>query len=43
MDTEGPLEKSSVGQKYILVVCDYATIYFEALLLKKIKAHQIVN
>ncbi|XP_067442125.1 uncharacterized protein [Thunnus thynnus] len=43
MDIVGPLERSSAGHKYILVVCDYATRYPEAFPLKKIKARQIVN
>lgn len=43
MDIVGPLERSSGGHRYILVVCDYATRYPEAFPLKKIKARQIVN
>lgn len=43
MDIVGPLERSSAGHKYILVICDYATRYPEAFPLKKIKARQIVN
>lgn len=43
MDIVGLLEWSSVGTKYILVVCDYAIQYTKAFLLKKIKARQIVN
>uniref|UniRef100_A0A3P9M6S3 Gypsy retrotransposon integrase-like protein 1 n=1 Tax=Oryzias latipes TaxID=8090 RepID=A0A3P9M6S3_ORYLA len=43
MDIVGPLERSSAGHKYILVVCDYATRYPEAFPLKRIKARQIVN
>lgn len=43
MDIVGPLERSSGGHKYILVVCDYATRYPEAFPLKKIKARQVVN
>lgn len=43
IDIVGPLERSSVDHKYILVICDYATRYHEAFPLKKIKAHQIVN
>lgn len=43
MDIVGPLERSSSGHKYILVVCDYATRYPEAFPLKKIRARQIVN
>lgn len=43
MDIVGPLERSSGGNKHILVVCDYATRYPEAFPLKKIKARQIVS
>lgn len=35
MDIVGPLEKSSVGQQYILVICDYATRYPEAFPLRR--------
>ena len=35
MDIVEPLLKSKRGHKYILVVCDYATRYPEAILLKK--------
>uniref|UniRef100_A0A8B9GZE8 Gypsy retrotransposon integrase-like protein 1 n=1 Tax=Astyanax mexicanus TaxID=7994 RepID=A0A8B9GZE8_ASTMX len=43
MDIAGPLPTSRGGNRYILVVCDYATRYPEAFPLKKIKARQIVN
>lgn len=43
MDIVGPLERSSAGHRYILVVCDYATRYPEAFPLRKIKACQIAN
>ncbi|KAK7898417.1 hypothetical protein WMY93_019270 [Mugilogobius chulae] len=43
MDIVGPLERSSAGHKYILVLCDYATKYPEAFPLRKIKARQIAN
>lgn len=43
MDIIGPLERSSAGHRYILVVCDYATRYPEAFPLKKVKACQIAN
>ncbi len=43
MDIVGPLERSRSGNRYILVVCDYATRYPEAFPLKKIKTRQIVN
>ena len=38
MDIVGPLDRSKVGNKYILVLCDYATRYPEALPLKNIDA-----
>uniref|UniRef100_A0A3Q1F2Z4 Gypsy retrotransposon integrase-like protein 1 n=2 Tax=Acanthochromis polyacanthus TaxID=80966 RepID=A0A3Q1F2Z4_9TELE len=43
MDIVGPLERSSAGHRYILVVCDYATRYPEAFPLRKVKARQIAN
>ena len=35
MDIVGPLPRSRSGKKYILVVCDYATRYPEAIALKR--------
>lgn len=43
MDIVGPLGRSRNGSWYILVVCDYATIYPEAFPLQNIKARQIAN
>ena len=43
MDIIGPLEISSVGHKYILIVYDHATWYPEAFPLKKIKAQHVRN
>ncbi|KAK7934242.1 hypothetical protein WMY93_005138 [Mugilogobius chulae] len=43
MDIVGPLEKSSTGNRFILVLCDYATRYPEAFPLRSIKAKQIAN
>uniref|UniRef100_A0A3B3YYE4 ribonuclease H n=1 Tax=Poecilia mexicana TaxID=48701 RepID=A0A3B3YYE4_9TELE len=43
MDIVGPLERSSSGHRYILVVCDYATRYPEAFPLRRVKARQIAN
>ncbi|XP_042611929.1 uncharacterized protein LOC122144820 [Cyprinus carpio] len=43
MDIVGPLQRSSTGNRYILVGADYATRYPEAFPLKKIKTRQIVN
>ena len=38
MDIVGPLDRSKTGNKYILVLCDYATRYPEAIPLKNIDA-----
>ena len=43
MDIVGPLEKSRRGNKYILVVCDYATRYPEAFPLKSIDAETVAE
>lgn len=43
MDIMGPLERSRTGNRYILVVTDYATRYPEAFPLRNIKTRQIVN
>ena len=43
MDIVGPLERSRTGNRYILVISDYATRYPEAFPLRKIKTRQIVN
>ena len=41
MDIVGPLPRSRSGNKYILVVCDYATRYPEAIPLRTIDAEQV--
>ena len=41
MDIVGPLDRSRSGNKYILVVCDYATRYPEAMPLKNIDAETV--
>ena len=38
MDIVGPLPKSQAGHKYILIICDYATQYPEAVPLRSIDA-----
>ena len=38
MDIVGPLPKSRSGKRYILVLCDYATRYPEAVALRSIEA-----
>ncbi|KAL2082601.1 hypothetical protein ACEWY4_012302 [Coilia grayii] len=43
MDIVGPLDRSKRGNRYILVMCDYATRYPEAFPLKNIKARQVAN
>ncbi|KAL4007477.1 hypothetical protein ACER0C_001329 [Sarotherodon galilaeus] len=43
MDVVGPLERSSSGNRYILVICDYATRYPEAFPLRSAKARQVSN
>ncbi|XP_053333593.1 uncharacterized protein LOC128507002 [Clarias gariepinus] len=43
MDIVGPLEKSSAGHQYILVVSDYATRYPEAFPLRSTTTSKIIN
>ncbi|XDV39343.1 hypothetical protein PO909_008599 [Leuciscus waleckii] len=43
MDIVGPLEKSSAGHRYILVVNDYATRYPEAFPLRSITTTKIIH
>ncbi len=43
MDIVGPLEKSSTGHRYILVISDYATLYPEAFPLRTITTPKIVH
>ena len=43
MDIVGPLPRSSAGKKYILVICDYATRYPEAIPLRSIDANNIAE
>ena len=43
MDIVGPLPRSRSGKKYILVICDYATRYPEAIALKSIEAECIAE
>ena len=43
MDIVGPLPRSSAGHKYILVMCDYATRYPEAVLLRSIDAEHVAE
>ena len=43
MDIVGPLPRSNSGKRYILVICDYATRYPEAIPLKSIDAAHIAE
>ncbi|XP_064399260.1 uncharacterized protein LOC135345747 [Halichondria panicea] len=43
MDIVGPLPRSNSGKRYILVICDYATRYPEAIPLKSIDAPHIAE
>uniref|UniRef100_A0A674PL68 Integrase catalytic domain-containing protein n=1 Tax=Takifugu rubripes TaxID=31033 RepID=A0A674PL68_TAKRU len=43
VDVVGPLERSRSGNRFILVVCDYATRYPEAFPLKVVTAKQVAS
>ena len=43
MDIVGPLPRSRSGNRYVLVMCDYATRYLEAIPLKSIDAEHIAE
>lgn len=43
MDIVGPLEKSSSGYRFILVICDYATRYPEAFPLRSITTPKVIS
>lgn len=43
MDIVGPLNRTKSGNRYILVICDYATKYPEAIPLKTIDTQTIAN
>ena len=43
MDIVGPLPKSRSGKRFVLVVCDYATRYPEAVALRSIDAEHIAE
>jgi hypothetical protein len=43
MDVVGPLPKSASGNRFVLVVCDYATRYPEAVAMKSVDAASIAE
>lgn len=43
MDIVGPLPKSRAGNRYVLVICDYATRYPEAVAMKNIDAEHVAE
>ena len=43
MDIVGPLPRSRAGNRYVLVICDYATRYPEAVALKSIDAENVAE
>ena len=43
MDVVGPLPRSSSGKRFILVICDYATRYPEAIALRTVDAPTIAE
>ncbi|XP_078581557.1 uncharacterized protein LOC144864980 [Branchiostoma floridae x Branchiostoma japonicum] len=43
MDIVGPLERSKTGNKYVLVVCDYATRYPEAIPMRSVDAKHVAG
>ena len=43
MDIVGPLPRSRAGNRYVLVLCDYATRYPEAIALRSIDAENIAE
>ena len=43
MDTVGPLQRSHLGNKYVLTLMDYATKYPEAIPLKRIDTKTVAD
>ena len=43
MDIVGPLPRSSSGKRFILVICDYATRYPEAIALRTVDANAVAE
>ena len=43
MDVVGPLPRSRAGHRYVLVVCDYATRYPEAVAMRSVDAENVAE
>ena len=43
MDVVGPLPRSRSGNKYVLVLCDYATRYPEVVPLRNVEAETVAE
>ena len=43
MDVVGPLPRSRAGHRYVLVVCDYATWYPEAVAMRSVDAEHVAE
>ena len=43
MDIVGSLPRSQVGHRYVLIVCDYATQYPEAVAMRSIDAEHVAE
>ena len=43
MDIVGPLPRNRSGNQYVLVICDYATRYSEAIPLQSIDAAHVAE
>ncbi|KAL5491312.1 hypothetical protein EMCRGX_G016575 [Ephydatia muelleri] len=43
MDIVGPLPRSSRGNRYVLVVCDYAARYPEAMAMRSVEAERVAE
>ena len=43
MDIVGPLPRSAKGNRFVLVICDYATRYPEAVPMKTIDAASVAE
>lgn len=43
VDVVGPLQKSQKGNRFILVICDFATRYPEAYPLREVTVKQVAN